>query len=182
MRSSRTAEQTKPYNRTETSRTRAGESRFSLCWRALRRQRSLPIGRSVPWQTLWRSPVLRLMLLLVGLAVAFAVSADARRHGAHRGALGGGLLDMGPVAWWLGCFVAPLIFLPCYLVARRRLIAAKNRTFVYAPLPTSYEQAFGFDPHASHPPASGSTPNSAMYPPPAYGPSPNTPTYGPPPS
>jgi hypothetical protein len=50
------------------------------------------------------------------------VLADSIRLGAKRGALGGGFLDMGPVAWFLVTLTVWIVGMPCYLVTRRRLV------------------------------------------------------------
>ena len=63
-------------------------------------------------------PVVWLVILASSVGIAF----DASRLGARRGALGGGLLDMGPAGWFFSCLFLWIIALPCYLMARGRLI------------------------------------------------------------
>lgn len=65
---------------------------------------------------------MRIVIALVELALALWVAFDARNLGARRGQLGGGLLDMGPVAWFFSCFLCFLVGFVCYLVTRPRLI------------------------------------------------------------
>jgi hypothetical protein len=62
------------------------------------------------------------LLGLVVLAVAFGVAFDAHRLGAKRGVLGGGLLDMGPVAWFFCLVMMWIVALPCYLIKRPKLV------------------------------------------------------------
>jgi hypothetical protein len=61
-----------------------------------------------------------LYLLVIGSAIWVAV--DASRLDAKRGALGGGLLDMGPAAWFFACLLFWIITLPCYLATRPKLV------------------------------------------------------------
>lgn len=66
--------------------------------------------------------MLQFLPVLVVVA-AVLVLVDTSRLGARRGALGGGLLDMGPVAWFFCVLVGSVVALPAYLVVRRRLVA-----------------------------------------------------------
>jgi hypothetical protein len=61
-----------------------------------------------------------LYLVVVGSAIWIAV--DASRLGAKRGALGGGLLDMGPAAWFFASLLLWIVALPCYLATRPKLV------------------------------------------------------------
>lgn len=63
---------------------------------------------------------------LIVLLCAIAVAIDASRLGAKRGRLGGGFLDMGPVAWFFATWLLFVIAFPCYMVARPRLVAANQ--------------------------------------------------------
>ena len=65
--------------------------------------------------------MLQWVVLLVVVAAAVLVLVDSARLGARRGALGGGLLDIGPVGWFVGVLLVWFVALPAYLVARRRL-------------------------------------------------------------
>ena len=59
---------------------------------------------------------------LVVIASAIWVAIDASRLGAKRGYLGGGLLDMGPVAWFFVVFLLWIVGLPAYLFTRPKYI------------------------------------------------------------
>ncbi len=61
------------------------------------------------------------LLYLVVVATAICVALDASRLNARRGALGGGLLDMGPAGWFFACLLLWIVTLPCYLAVRPRL-------------------------------------------------------------
>lgn len=74
--------------------------------------------------------------LVIGLLIATLVSRDARRLGAQRGRLGGGLLDMGPVGWFFTSWLLGLIGWLCYAIARRRL---KARAVAPLPPPPAYD-------------------------------------------
>ncbi len=80
--------------------------------------------------------MLQWVVLLVVLAAAVLVLVDSARLGARRGALGGGLLDIGPVGWFVCVLLVWFVALPAYLVARRRLVAlgAAGSTPVQAPV------------------------------------------------
>ena len=67
--------------------------------------------------------MLQWVVLLVVVAAAVLVLVDSARLGARRGALGGGLLDIGPVSWFVCVLLVWFVALPAYLVARRRLVA-----------------------------------------------------------
>lgn len=68
-----------------------------------------------------------LVVLVVTVALSVWIYRDAKRLGAHRGALGGGLLDMGPVGWLVACLMIPIVTAPFYLaVARRKLARAQQ--------------------------------------------------------
>ena len=80
--------------------------------------------------------MLQWVVLLVVVAAAVLVLVDSARLGARRGALGGGLLDIGPVGWFVCVLLVWFVALPAYLVARRRLVAlgAAGSTSVQAPV------------------------------------------------
>jgi hypothetical protein len=61
-----------------------------------------------------------LFVVIVGSAIWIGV--DASRLGAKRGALGGGMLDMGPAAWFFACVLLWIVALPCYLATRPKLV------------------------------------------------------------
>lgn len=61
-------------------------------------------------------------LYLIVVACAIGVSVDASRLDARRGALGGGLPDMGPAAWFFACLLVWNVTLPCYLATRPKLV------------------------------------------------------------
>ena len=90
--------------------------------------------------------MIRLVYGVVVLGLTIWVTADASRLGAHKGATGGGFLDMGPVGWFFACFFLWIVAFPCYLVHRRKLIAAKGTYYTppgaaYAPAPTYWPAA-----------------------------------------
>ena len=62
--------------------------------------------------------------VVIGLAIWIAV--DASRLGAKRGALGGGMLDMGPAGWFFACLLFWIAALPCYLATRPKLVQRAN--------------------------------------------------------
>lgn len=82
---------------------------------------------------------------LVILVVTIWVAVDASRLGAKRGALGGGMLDMGPVGWFFACLLLWIITFPCYLVARPKLVrrakALASHQEVGAPVHPQYSAA-----------------------------------------
>ena len=61
----------------------------------------------------------------IALLISAVVAADASRLGARRGRLGGGFLDMGPVAWFFVCLLGGVISLIVYLCTRPRLKAMR---------------------------------------------------------
>ena len=61
-------------------------------------------------------------LYLVVLGAAIWVGVDASKLGARRGALGGGMLDMGPAGWFFACLLFWIVTVPCYLVTRPKLV------------------------------------------------------------
>jgi hypothetical protein len=63
---------------------------------------------------------------IVTVPTSIWVGVDSSRLGARRGALGGGLLDMGPISWMFVCLFFWIRAFPCYLVARQRLQAAQG--------------------------------------------------------
>ena len=65
-------------------------------------------------------------LVVVALGCSIAVAIDSSKPGATKGALGGSLLDVGPVAWFLFTLVLWFVAIPCYLATRPRLVAAKR--------------------------------------------------------
>jgi hypothetical protein len=68
------------------------------------------------------------------LASSLWVLVDSIRLGAKRGALGGGFLDMGPVAWFFACLLLWIVAMPCYLVTRRRLVTRHRALKTYGHL------------------------------------------------
>lgn len=67
------------------------------------------------------------ILLIVLVGSSGWVFVDARRLGAKRGVLGGGFLDSGAGAWFFASLLLWVIAIPCYLVTRPKLVAAKAR-------------------------------------------------------
>lgn len=59
-------------------------------------------------------------LVVIGSAIWIAI--DASRLGAKRGALGGGMLDMGPAGWFFATLLLWIVALPCYLTTRPKLV------------------------------------------------------------
>lgn len=107
---------------------------------------------------------------LVVLVTAICVAVDASRLGAKRGALGGGMLDMGPAGWFFACLLLWIVALPCYLAARPRLV---RRAHVLATHP-HFAGAYG--------PGVPQQMQLAGYPhPPVVSPQPAPPPAGPPP-
>lgn len=116
-------------------------------------------------------------LAIILIASAVSVAYDASRLGARRGALGGGLLDMGPISWFFACLLIPIIGIPCYFVARPRLTRraralAADPVSGFAPYPP---QHFGYAPAAvtGFPSHAGAAPYvppnpSHLMPPPGY--------------
>jgi hypothetical protein len=70
--------------------------------------------------------VANLIVWLVVLALCVWVLVDSIHLRARRGALGGGMLDMGPAGWFFSCLLIPLIGLICYACTRPRL-ATRHR-------------------------------------------------------
>ena len=62
------------------------------------------------------------LLYLIDVAIAVGVAFDASHLNARRGALGGGLRDMGPAGWFFACLLLWIVALPCYLTVRPRLV------------------------------------------------------------
>jgi hypothetical protein len=91
--------------------------------------------------------------ILVGVLLLSAwVFADARRLGAKRGALGGGLLDAGAVEWLIGCLFLFGIVFPCYFLARRKLVRAReSRDTPSYPVQSTYNPDPDPDPDAPWP-------------------------------
>ncbi len=69
---------------------------------------------------------MRPVAMLIPLSLAIWVAYDARRLGARRGRLGGGLLDRGPMAWFFAVALLGLIGIYGYKKTRSRLIEAKD--------------------------------------------------------
>lgn len=89
---------------------------------------------------------------LVALALCIWVAADAWNLGARRGALGGGMLDMGPAGWFFSCLLVPLVGLICYAATRPRL-ARRRRAL----------DAMGWSPAGAGTAYNVATPPSAVY-------------------
>ena len=121
---------------------------------------------------------MHLLLSAVVLAAAVWVAVDSANLGAHRGRLGGGLLDMGPVAWFFAVLLLWLIGLPCYLYARTRLVAVRDTERRRAALPVPHGPG-GLPPGAVAPAAGYPGPTYAGFPQagPAY---PTGPSHPPP--
>ena len=66
-----------------------------------------------------------LLLAVVGTSIWVAVEASNLR--ARPGVLGGGLLDMGPVAWFFCCLLFWIVGFPAYLLTRPRYVAAARQ-------------------------------------------------------
>ena len=92
---------------------------------------------------------------LVVLGTAIWAGIDASQLGARRGVLGGGFLDMGPVAWFFAVWLLWIIAFPCYLVARPRLVAVRDAAAYpqIAAAPYGYGVPAGHQAFASAPPA-----------------------------
>jgi hypothetical protein len=58
--------------------------------------------------------------------VAIVIGRDARRLGAFRGLLGGGLNDLGPLDWFFCVAIVPLISIPAYLITRPKFIVLRD--------------------------------------------------------
>jgi len=67
-----------------------------------------------------------LLIFIVGSSIW--VLRDASSVGARKGVLGGGFLDRGVASWFLACLFLWIIAFPCYLAARRKLVAARVAT------------------------------------------------------
>ena len=65
-------------------------------------------------------------LVVVALGCSIAVPVGSSKPGATKGALEGGLSDMDAIAWFFFTLVLWFVALPCYLVARPRLAAARK--------------------------------------------------------
>jgi len=61
-------------------------------------------------------------MFLIVLGTAIWVGVDASRLGAKRGVLGGGMLDMGPAAWFFASLLLWIVALPSYLATRPKLV------------------------------------------------------------
>jgi hypothetical protein len=69
---------------------------------------------------------------LVVVVVVVAVTSiwvvfDAARLEVRRGRLGGGLVDIGLVGWFVACELVWIVGFPLYLLARRRYVALRRR-------------------------------------------------------
>jgi hypothetical protein len=73
------------------------------------------------------------VIFLVVVTTSIWVGLDSKSLGAKPGVLGGGFLDMGPVAWFLACLLFWVIAFPCYLVARPRLRAVGSTVLPTTP-------------------------------------------------
>jgi Protein of unknown function (DUF2510) len=96
-------------------------------------------------------------LVVIELALAIWVAYDASKLGASRGRLGGGMLDMGPVAWFFCCFLCFIVGFVCYVVNRPKLVAM-NADAARQIAPFGYQnQQFGSQPSSQFggPPPSG---------------------------
>jgi hypothetical protein len=71
------------------------------------------------------------LLGIVGSSIWVAI--DASKLGARRGALGGGMLDMGVASWTICCLIVWIVSFPCYLVARSKLIELRKVSVYGAP-------------------------------------------------
>ena len=95
------------------------------------------------------------LVYLVVLGTAIWAGIDASQLGARRGVLGGGFLDMGPVAWFFAVWLLWIIAFPCYLVARPRLVAVRDAS-AYRQVPAApygYGVPVGHQAFSSPPPA-----------------------------
>jgi Protein of unknown function (DUF2510) len=122
---------------------------------------------------------------VIELALAVWVAFDASKLGAKRGRLGGGMLDMGPVAWFFCCFLCFIVGFVCYLVQRPKLVAANSAPAAWAG-GAGYNQfgaaagQFGAPPGQSGPAPTpyGSVPTFQPQPVPTIQPVPTTPPAG----
>jgi hypothetical protein len=125
-----------------------------------------------------------LALVVVGTAIWVAV--DAGRLGAKRGALGGGLLDMGPASWFFACLLLWIVALPCYLATRPKLVRRARVLAMHPqfaapahgqPWPQTPVGGYAFAPGSSPVPPHFATPAAPAYPPagppPGYYPAPD---------
>ena len=81
--------------------------------------------------------------MMVVLVIAALVYADASKLGAHRGRLGGGVLDMGPASWFASVFLLAIVAVPAYIVVREKLVvvaAAEGRAAGSLAAPTTSRQ------------------------------------------
>jgi hypothetical protein len=74
------------------------------------------------------------IFFLVAIVSSLWVLSDSIRLGAKRGGLGGGLLDMGPVGWFLVTLLFWIVGMPCYLVTRPRLVTRHRALKTYGHL------------------------------------------------
>ncbi|MCE0535438.1 hypothetical protein LWF15_07950 [Kineosporia rhizophila] len=127
---------------------------------------------------------MELLIWALVFGSAVWVGMDASRLGAHRGRLGGGFLDMGPVAWFLVVWLFWIIGMPCYLATRGRLVEAQRRAQTFWPQQGGYPgQPYPPGPYV--PPGSyggGAQPWGAPAPPQHYQPYPPQPVAYYPPS
>jgi hypothetical protein len=72
------------------------------------------------YTTMGSDDPIRLIVLMVTAAIALLVAIDASYLGMKRGKLGGGFLDMGPVAWFFCVLFFFILSTPLYFVARHK--------------------------------------------------------------
>lgn len=89
-----------------------------------------------------------LIFRLCVLASAIWVGFDSARLGAKRGVLGGGFVDIGPVAWFFCVLLLWIISLPVYLATRPKYVALQQQRHYGAPGPMG---GFGQQPFSPYP-------------------------------
>ena len=105
---------------------------------------------------------------LIELALAAWVAYDSSKLGAKRGRLGGGMLDMGPVAWFFCCFLCFIVGFVCYLVNRPKLVAMRDSAArPRGMVPSQFNQFGPVQPQFTGPQASYAGPRQAAAPAPS---------------
>lgn len=65
---------------------------------------------------------MQVLISVIVIVSAIWAAVDASRLGARRGAIGGGILDMGPAGWFFACLLVWIVSFPCYLATRPKLV------------------------------------------------------------
>ena len=89
-----------------------------------------------------------LWILVIGSTIWAGL--DARRLGARRGVLGGGMADMGPVEWFFVVLLLWIVGFPAYLATRPRYVALSAAAMAPSPAATVTLSGWYSDPWNRH--------------------------------